>query len=333
MAGSADRRATCSTGRGLEVPPLGQLRRVRRHALLEVVYGIWSRRIPGVQRESPLRPPERLGPVLRLLLADCHLPVGLEQRHLAELVQQRVPDAVHLGVVKRAGVVVLGQSRRERVTRTVEPFLQFAEDEVAVDRIRVLLKESAEAADGGDRIARESLQPGQIVGVVLPVGQQSVGQASPHGRPHRRRRRRNDRRDAEVRRIVRQPNAQETWPVVPDAAADDDTPQRDRLSFLGLEREETGTVRLRVFAGEVTDPPPVDPHRDRVRVVGVVTLGDENRLNLLADTFHGSPAHGTPEGVLVVALADDLQVVTSAVENDIQARCRRARRGAAGRRS
>ncbi|SRR6266536_1693380 len=60
------------------------------------------------------------GPVLRLLLADGHLGVGLQQRYLPELGQECVSDAVHLGVVAAAGFVVFVQGRGEGVAGAVQ---------------------------------------------------------------------------------------------------------------------------------------------------------------------------------------------------------------------
>ena len=71
---------------------------VRGEAFSEVVNGFRSGRLLAVKSKSSLCPPDRLLPVLGLL-TDRHLSIGLENRYLAELGEQGIPDTVHFGVV------------------------------------------------------------------------------------------------------------------------------------------------------------------------------------------------------------------------------------------
>lgn len=73
--------------------------------------------------------------------------VGLKNRNLAELGEEGAPDAVHLRVMPNARVVVLGQRRREDVTRPVQVIFELAEHEVAVDGIGILLEKAPKFAD------------------------------------------------------------------------------------------------------------------------------------------------------------------------------------------
>jgi hypothetical protein len=111
---------------------------------------------------------------------------------------------------------------------------------------------------------------------------------------------------------VRQPHAEKSGTVLPDAAAHDDALQSDQPADSAFEVEEPGPVRHRVLPGEVADLHPADPDRDGVRVVRVVRLGDEDGLGRDTDAFGGASAHQVPEFVLVEALSHHLEVVAAA---------------------
>jgi hypothetical protein len=60
----------------------------------------------------------------------------------------------------------------------------------------------------------------------------------------------------------------------------------------------------------------VDPHRDGVRVVGVVVLREQYGLSLDPHPLGRAATGHLPERVLVVALAHDLEIVAPGEEHD-----------------
>src|SRR5215211_2451287 len=77
--------------------------------LLQVRNRFGPSTVGPIDGEAAFRPPQRLVEVLRLLLANGHLPVELKHRHPAPLGQEGDSDAVHLSVVLAARLVVLLQ--------------------------------------------------------------------------------------------------------------------------------------------------------------------------------------------------------------------------------
>jgi hypothetical protein len=68
----------------------------------------------------------------------------------------------------------------------------------------------------------------------------------------------------------------------------------------------------------VNDLHPVDPDGDRVFVVGVVGLRDENGLDLDPNAFVSSRPDNPPELVLVEAFPHDFEIMAAAVKYDVK---------------
>jgi hypothetical protein len=96
---------------------------------------------------------------------------------------------------------------------------------------------------------------------------------------------------SEVGRIVAEEHAKQPWTVFAHTTPHDDTRQCDRHSVLTLQSEEPWTVPLSVIARQVTGLEAVYPDRHGVRVVRVVSFGNQ----------HG--AHGHARAVLGITPA------------------------------
>src|SRR5690349_14797507 len=74
--------------------PVGELGLVSGGSASEVLDGFGPGAVVAIQGEAALGPPQCLAVVVRLLLADGHLPVGLQQWHLPHLARQacRMPS-------------------------------------------------------------------------------------------------------------------------------------------------------------------------------------------------------------------------------------------------
>src|SRR6266536_5074931 len=96
-----------------------ELRRVGGDSLHKILDGFGSSGITTVKRQATLGPTKRLGPVLRLLLPNRHLAVGLQQRQFSKLLRQGVSDDIHFGVVEIACCVVVVKGRTEGIARPV----------------------------------------------------------------------------------------------------------------------------------------------------------------------------------------------------------------------
>jgi hypothetical protein len=79
---------------------------------------------------------------------------------------------------------------------------------------------------------------------------------------------------AEILRVVAQEHAELPWPVAADAAAGDDAREGDRHAAGLLLSEQAGPVPPGVLPGQVPHLQPVNPHRHRAGVIGIVIFGD-----------------------------------------------------------
>src|SRR6266545_6280746 len=225
--------------------------------------------------------PWRLLEVSGFLLADRHLPIGFQNRHLAPLGDQGPPDAVHLRVMEATRLVVLVQCRQEGIAGSVQQGFQVGIHEVPVDRIELPHQELPQHCDGTDVIGGEIVDPAYVIGVVGLVGCDCVGETRPHPRTLRRGRRRGA--QAEVLGIVAEDHAQPSRAIGSHPTPHDDAGQGDRLAMLSLEGEQPWVVSMGIFTGQVADLETANPHRYRVGVVWVVGLGRQ----------HGESVHST----------------------------------------
>ena len=94
---------------------------------MQVFDGFGPGAVAAVDGKAALCPPQRLPVVVCLLLPDRYLPVGIQERHLAPLLDAGLPDGVHLGVMPAARLVVLVKCGGEGVPRPVQHGLQVLE--------------------------------------------------------------------------------------------------------------------------------------------------------------------------------------------------------------
>ena len=76
-------------------------------------------------------------PVLLLLPANGHLPIGSKERHLAPLGMERLADRIHLRIMELARGIELLQGRVVQGAAPIEAYLQLGELEVAIDWVWV----------------------------------------------------------------------------------------------------------------------------------------------------------------------------------------------------
>ena len=214
--------------------------------LLQVLSSFGPSTIGPMVNDAPFRPPQRLLEVPGLLLANGHLLLGLQHRHLAPLGHEGSPDAVHLRVVLMAGLVILVQGRREHIPRPIQQRLQVGVHEMPVDSICLTLQELPERFDGPEIICREVTHPAQVVGIVRLVGGKCVAEPGPHrgsrcsGWCHWAK--------AEVGWVVVEKDAEPTRPVGTHPTHNGAS-KGDRLAVLPLQGKQTGPVSSSILAG------------------------------------------------------------------------------------
>jgi hypothetical protein len=111
---------------------------------------------------------------------------------------------------------------------------------------------------------------------------------------------------------MKEPHTKHPGPVLPHATTDNHTGESDRSPITRLEREKPRPIGLGVVAAQVPDLRAVDQHRDGVRIVGVVRLGQQDGVDVDSNALDRATAGHPPERILVVALAHNLEVVASA---------------------
>jgi hypothetical protein len=108
--------------------------------------------------------------------------------------------------------------------------------------------------------------------------------------------------------------------VFSDPATDDDTVQRDRLAGTTLQTEQARTITAGISTRQVAYLQPLHPDRHRVRVVGIVVLGNQHRIDGVAyPLVRPARTHQAPQILLVVRLADHFQIVTAVEERNLGA--------------
>ena len=103
---------------------------VAGRSLAQVLDGFWPGCAVAVKGYATLGPPERLAVVVLLLESDGHLPIRVEHRDLAPVVDASRADAVHLSVVVRADVVIVVQGGTEGLAAAVQGCFELRVDEV-----------------------------------------------------------------------------------------------------------------------------------------------------------------------------------------------------------
>src|SRR4051812_36102769 len=97
-------------------------------------------------------------------------------------------------------------------------------------------------------------------------------------------------------------------PVVTHAATDDPGTEGNEVpGGLAHEPNQASVVAGGIAAGQVADDSSLNPDLNRVRVVLVVRIRDEDGVRLMPNGFYALAADDGPKRLLVVRLADDLQ--------------------------
>src|SRR4051812_46786324 len=124
-------------------------------------------------------------------------------------------------------------------------------------------------------------------------------------------------RQSEVGRIMVEEDAEEadtsilTW-----AAATDHTVQGDELTTVRLHGvQQPRPIAGSVISRQVANEAAVDADLDRIRVMGVVRIQDEDRVNVEAHMVRLSPPYDAPQPPLPVRLAHPPQRLVAREKN------------------
>ena len=123
---------------------------------------------------------------------------------------------------------------------------------------------------------------------------------------------------AEVGGVVAEEYAEPSRAVFADSATGDDAVQRDRLAVTTLQTEQARAIAASISTRQVTYLQSLHPDRHRVRVVGIVLLGNQHGTDRVAyPVIRPARTHQAPQILLVVRLADYFQIVTAVEEGSL----------------
>ena len=125
---------------------------------------------------------------------------------------------------------------------------------------------------------------------------------------------------AEVRRVVTEKYTEPPRAVLSDPATDDDTVQRDWMVVTTLQTKQARTITAGISTRQVAYLQPLHPDRHRVRVVGIIVLGNQHGIDGVAySVIRPARTHQAPQILLVVRLADYFQIVTAVEKRNLEA--------------
>lgn len=280
--------------------------------LSEVFDNFRSCRVCPVVRETSLCPERHPLPVADLLVPDGRLPIHVDNRCAAELVDQRWANAVHLRMVLLADRVEFIECPGQRIPVLVQALRELGQHVVAIDRVALVGEKPAKGLDvlGGGTV-RKLVEPREVVAVVLDIGGDGFGQpctevanvAEPVVR------------NPEVRRVVIQEHTEKPKPISSRSPSDNDPLEADWVPITALQRLKSGPVGGGILTRQITDDLPVDLYCDRVGVVPVVSLRLEDRHDRMAHAFLRDASDTPPQHLLIMRLPNDLQGVASAEDD------------------
>ena len=131
---------------------------------------------------------------------------------------------------------------------------------------------------------------------------------------------------AEVGGVVVEEHSEPSRAIFSDPATNDDAAQCDRLAITTLQTQQARTVTAGISTRQVTYLQPLHPDRHGVSVIRIVILGNQHRIDGLAyPLIRPARTHQTPQILLVVRLADDIQIVIAVQERNFDAITRMSR--------
>ena len=126
----------------------------------------------------------------------------------------------------------------------------------------------------------------------------------------------------EVGRLMIEEDAQHPAAVVVPSAADDNTRERHGAAVPLDKPSEAWQVDDRILARQMPHEPAADEYLDRVGVVRVRRLVDQDGLDRVPDGVAVVPTHAPPDCRLIEGFSDDLERLAAAQQHLLSGRSR-----------